>query len=189
MFSFSRRTGLQTVQAVSSVCFFSFGTVKVCLLQVRFLHGLPWHACVETRSVYSWTRPNCLPLKKFFSLPLGARMFSPFSFCCEPLRKLLLGNSRSNSEILFGHGILQMHLWGDITRNCHATWVQVQIPTAWLVIDIRLICRLDFFSLSVKSKEKISIAMVLRSHYSQFLLFSKSLTSSAIPDGVVKFLE
>ena len=31
--------------------------------------------------------------------------------------------------------------------------------------------------------------MVLRSHYSQFLLFSESSTSSAIPNGVTKFLE
>ena len=46
---------------------------------------------------------------------------------------------------------------------------------AWLVIDIRLICRLDFFSLLLlKDKVKVLIAMVLRSHYSQFLLFSES---------------
>ena len=31
--------------------------------------------------------------------------------------------------------------------------------------------------------------MVLRSHFSQFLMFCESSTSSAIPDGVAKFLE
>ena len=52
-------------------------------------------------------------------------------------------------------------------------WVQVPIPTARIVIDMRLICRQDFFSLfSLKSKVNVLIAIVLRSHYSQFLLFS-----------------
>ena len=77
---------------------------------------------------------------------------------------------------------------GD-TRNFHATWVQVPVPTAWLVTDIRLLCRLDLFtSLLLNSKVKILIAMVLRSHNPQFLVFSESSTS-AIPDGVAKFLE
>ena len=54
-------------------------------------------------------------------------------------------------------------------------WVQVPIPTAWLVIDTRLIYRQDSrFLLLLKSKVKVSFAMVLRSHYSQFLLFSES---------------
>ena len=41
--------------------------------------------------------------------------------------------------------------------------------------------------LLLKSKVKVLLAMVLRSHFSQ-LLFSESSTS-AIPDGVAKFLE
>ena len=49
---------------------------------------------------------------------------------------------------------LQMHLWGQITWN--ATWVQVQIPTAWLVMDIRLICRLDFL-LALTEKQNKSV--------------------------------
>ena len=40
-----------------------------------------------------------------------------------------------------------------------------------------------------QSKVKVLLAMVLRSNCSQFLLFSESLTSSAISDGVAKFLE
>ena len=104
------------------------------------------------------------------------------------LRKFQLGNSWHSSEIPFGQGILQMHLRVEITRNCHASWVQVQIPKEWWVIDIRLTSRLDFFSLLLKSKVKVLIEIVLRSHYSQFLLFSESPTSSAIPDGVAQFL-
>ena len=50
---------------------------------------------------------------------------------------------------------LQMHLRGEITRNSHAAWVQVQTPTAWLVIDIRQICRLDFLSLLLR-KSKVN---------------------------------
>ena len=74
-----------------------------------------------------------------------------------------------------------IHLWNSVwSRNfadasprrdnpelsCHLS-TQVQIPKAWLVIDMRLICRLDFFSLLLKSKVKVLIAMILRSHYSQ----------------------
>ena len=51
---------------------------------------------------------------------------------------------------------------------------------------MRLVCRMDFFSVSLlllKSKVKVLIAMVLRSHYSQFPSF---LT---IANNVAKLLE
>ena len=69
-------------------------------------------------------------------------------------------------------------------------WVQVPTPEAWLVMDIGHFppSRL-FVLLSSKSKLQVLIAMVLRSHYSQFLLFSESSTPSAIVDDVAKFLE
>ena len=71
------------------VCLFTFGTEEYACSGWEFLaslhfiprcpHGLPRHACVEkTTSVSSWTRPNCLPLKTFFSLSLGVRVFRPF---------------------------------------------------------------------------------------------------------------
>ena len=76
-----------------------------------------------------------------------------------------------------------------MTRNCRVTRVQVQISKIWSVTDIRLICRLDFVSsLLLKSKVKVLIAMVFRSHCSQSF-FSESSTSSVILDGVAKFLE
>ena len=69
-----------------------------------------------------------------------------------------------------------MHLRVEITRNWHAAWVQVRIHAAWLVTDIRLICRPDLSSsLLLKSKVKVLIAMILRSNYSLFLFFSQNL--------------
>ena len=73
------------------------------------------------------------------------------------LRKLQLGNSRSSFEIPFGQGILQMHLQGEITRNCHATWVQVRIPKPWLVIDMKLILSSRLFLLALTEKQGKSI--------------------------------
>ena len=75
----------------TSVCFFSFGTEEYACSRWEFLaclhfiprspHGLPWHACVKDYKLSSWTRPNCLPLKTFFSLPLGVRVSRPFLSC------------------------------------------------------------------------------------------------------------
>ena len=67
----------------------------------------------------------------------------PLSFCNEPLRKLLVGNSRFSSEILFDQGFLQVHLGGEISRNCHA--LSTSPNTQGMVsIDIRHfpLCRL-----------------------------------------------
>ena len=69
------------------------------------------------------------------------------------LRKLQLGNSRSSFEIPFGQGILHMHPRGEITRNCHATWVQVRIPKACVVIDMRLILSSRLFLLAFSEKQ------------------------------------
>ena len=99
---------------------------------------------LKTAGVSSWTRPNCLPLKPFFSLPLGVRFLIPFlfitslctNFCSEnhdpAVNSAWSGNYRCTSE------------WRK--KNCHATRVQVQVSKAWLVIDMRLTCRLDVFS-------------------------------------------
>ena len=113
----------------------------------------------------------------------------PFSFCFEPLRKLLLGNSLFSSEILFGQGILQMHLRGEITRNCHA--LRTSPITHGMVVHRQktyLSSRL-FVSLSPKNKIKVLTTLVFRSHFSKFLQFSESSTSPAIPDGIAKFRE
>ena len=106
------------------------------------------------------------------------------------LRKLQLGNSRSSFEIPFGQGILQMHLQGEITRNCHATWVQVRIPKPWLVIDMKLILSSRLFLLALTEKQGKSIDCN-GSSLPPFSIpsFLRILDISATPDGVVKFLE
>ena len=49
------------------------------------------------------------------------------------------------------------------------------MPAAWLVIDIRQFLSSRIFPLLLpKSKVKVLVAIVLRSHFSQFLLFSES---------------
>ena len=53
--------------------------------------------------------------------------------------------------------------------------VQVPMPTAWLVIDT---VQTFFVLVLPKSKIRVLIAMVLRSHFSQFLRFSESPTMS-----------
>ena len=63
--------------------------------------------------------PIFLPLKTFSSLQLGVGVL-PLSFCYEPLRELLLGNSLFSSEILFGQGIFADVSPSKITRNYHA---------------------------------------------------------------------
>ena len=96
------------------------------------------------------------------------------------LRKLQLGNSRSSFEIPFGQGILQMHLRGKITRNCHAA-MSTSPNTHGMVSHghkTYLSSGLFLSLLLLKSKVKVLIAMVLRSHNSQFLLFSESLMMS-----------
>ena len=133
---------------------FTFGTEEdACSRWEEFLaylhfiprcpHGLPWHANAENYKRLFLNKT--LLFSAVFILQSFARckFFSPFSFHYEPLRKLLLGHDTALNFRL-GQGILQMHLRVEITRNCHATWVQVQIHKAWLGIDIRLICRLDF---------------------------------------------
>ena len=79
-----------------------------------------------------------------------------------------------------GQGITDASPSGDNSElSCFE--YKSEYPQAWLVIDRRLICRLDVFSLlSLKSKVKVLVAMVLRSHYSQFLLFSESPMMSPI---------
>ena len=141
----------------------------------------------KTTSVSSWTRPNCFPLKTFFSLPLNVRNFRPFlllrAFARTSARQFTIQLWNCIGSRNFADASPR---WDYSELSCHLS----TRPKAWSVIYIRLICRLDVFSsLSLKSKVKVLIAMVLRSHNSQFLLFSESSTSSGIPDGVAKFLE
>ena len=70
---------------------------------------------------------------------------------------------------------LQMHLRGEITRNCHDLSTS---PNTHGVVSHRhktyLSSRLFLSLLILKSKVKVLTAMVLRYHCSQFLLFSES---------------
>ena len=137
---------LRLFELFTSVCSFTFGTEEdACSKWVfpaspTFFHIVSRRpvACVcrkKTAFVSSWTRPNSLPLKTFSSLPLGARIV-PLSFCHGPLRWLLLGISRSSSEILFGQGIFCRCIYEERQLGIVMPWVQVPIPAAWLVIDI-----------------------------------------------------
>ena len=88
---------------------------------------------------------------------------SPFSFYYEPLRKFC---SEIHDPTLNFCSVREFckcisDLRGEITRNCHL----------------------------LKSKVNVLIAMLLRSHYFQFLFFTESSTSSAIPNSVPKFLD
>ena len=87
------------------------------------------------------------------------------------LRELQLGNSRSSFDVPFGRWF-----FADASpRRDNSELSCFENTQVWSVIDIRLVCRIDFFSLLLlKSKVKALIAMVLPSHYSQFLLFSES---------------
>ena len=99
--------------------------------------------------------------------------------------------SRSSSEVSLGQGILQMHLRGEITRKLSCR-LSASPSTQSMVSHRHKTCLSSGLFLSLlllKSKVKVLIARVLRSHYSQFLLYSESSISSAIPDGVAKFLE
>ena len=177
-FNSSRKTGLQTVWVFHFSLFLHFlywrghcsGGEFLAYLHFipRCPHGLPWHAGVENYKRLFLNETNCLPLKTFSSLPLDVRML-PLSFYYEPVRKLLPA-----LKFYSVRECLQTHLRVEITRNCHATWVQVQMPRARLAIDIRIICRPDFFVLLLpKNKMEVLTAMVLRIHLSQFLLFSQ----------------
>ena len=110
-------------------------------------------------------------------------MFRPFLYY-EPLSKPLVGNSRFSSEILIGQGITDASPKRD---NSELSCLLNTSPNTQGMVSHRhktcLSCR-RFTSLVLKSKAKVLIAMVLRSHYSHFLLFSESPTSSAIPTGV-----
>ena len=78
---------------------------------------LPWHACVEQ----NYKRPFLNKTQLFsaentLQSSAQCKNFSPFSFHYEPLRKLLFGNSRSSSEILFGQGITDASPSGDYSE-------------------------------------------------------------------------
>ena len=146
-------------------------------------HGVPWHACVDNcKCLHFFIKKTIVSAENILQSSARCKRCLPFSFCFEPLRKLLLGNSLFSCEILFGQGILQMHLRGEITRNCHA------LRTSPIRQKTYLSSRL-FFSLSPKNKTKVLTTLVFRSHFSKFLQFSESSTSPAIPDGIAKFRE
>ena len=83
------------------------------------------------------------------------------SFYCELLRKLLLGNSRFSSEIVFGRGIFA-DAYPKRDNSELSCLEREHFP------PFRL-----FVLLFPKSNVKVLVAMVLRSHSSQFLLFSE----------------
>ena len=92
----------------------------------------------------------CLPVSVLKRM-LASRKRIP---CVSPLHSTL----SSRFPVAFvcrklqASGESQMHLRGAITRNCHATRIQVQISKAWLVTGIRLTCRTNFSSLLLQKK-------------------------------------
>ena len=141
---------------------------------------LPWHACVEGYMRLFLNKAQLFSAEHILLSSARCKNVSPFP---ELLRKLLLGNSRSSSEFRLVRE-LQMQIRVEMTRNCHTTWVQVQIPKASLVIDIRLICRRDVLSsLLLKSKVKVLIAMF----FSLPLFSIPSFLRNA--NGIANFLE
>ena len=155
----------------------------------RCPHGLPWHACVEKYKRLFLNKSQLFTAENILQSSAQYKICSPFSFYYEPLRKLLLGNSRSSSEILFGQGITDASRSGDNSElSCHLN----RSPNTQGMVSHRHKTHLSsrrFSSFLLKSKVKVLSPMVFRSHFFQFLLFSESLKSSAIPDGVAKFLE
>ena len=139
---------------------------------------LPWHVCVEKykRLFLLFSAENILQSSA------RCKIFRPFSFHCEPLRKLLLGNSRSGSEILFGQGITDASPRGDNSElSCHLS----TSPNSKGMVSHRhetyLSSRLLLIALTEKQGK--GIACNGSSLLSQFLLFSE------FPMGVAKFLE
>ena len=83
-------------------------------------HGLPWHACVEYYKRLFLNKTQLLSAENILQSSARCENCSPFSFHCEPLRKLVLGNSRSSSEILFGQGNTDGSPSGDNSElSCH----------------------------------------------------------------------
>ena len=119
-------------------------------------------ACVYRKLQLSPFEQNPLVFRwKHSSLPLGVGVLSPSS-CYEPLRKLLLGNSQFGSEILFGQGITDAFPSGDNSELPCLVINKGRFPPSRL-----------FVLLLPKNKIKVLTAMVLRSHFPQFPLFSE----------------
>ena len=86
----------------------------------RCPHGLPWHACVKNYKRLSLNKTQLFSTEIILQSSAQCKIFSLFSIYHEPLRKLLLGNSRSSSEILFGHGVTDASTSGDDSESsCH----------------------------------------------------------------------
>ena len=133
---------------------FTFGTEENACSRWHFLaylhfiprcpHGLPWHACAENYKRLFLNKTQLFSAVFILESSARCKFFSPFPFITSLCGNFWWEIHDPALNFRLGQGILQMHLRVEITRNCHATWVQVQIHKAWLGIDIRLICRLDF---------------------------------------------
>ena len=114
-----------------SVCVFHFRYCRGCLLpDENFLRistsfhviltvsrGMP---VTKTASVLFLKKIQLSSAENILQSSTQCKIFSLFSFCYEPLRKLLLGKSLSTSEILFGQGVTDASPSGDNSElSCH----------------------------------------------------------------------
>ena len=113
--SSGRRIGLKTVQALSvNLCLLLTAMKKMLVSRREFLaylyfiprsrHSLPWHACDDYKKRLSLNKTQLFPLKSILQSFARCKNLSPFSFCHEPLHKLLLGSFKIKLRI-FGQGI------------------------------------------------------------------------------------
>ena len=72
LWSFSRQS-VTSLSVLKRMLVLGELSLRLPLLSTQS-HGVPWHACVENYKCLFLNKTNCLPLKTFFSLPLGVRM-------------------------------------------------------------------------------------------------------------------
>ena len=152
----------------------------------RCPHGLPWHACVLFCKRLFLNKTQLSSAENILQSSAWCKILFALSCCCEPLRQLLLRNARSSSEFRLVR-VLQMHLRGGDNSELSMLSIQVQIVKAWSLMDMRLICRQDFFLLALAEKQSKGVDCHGSSLPLFSIPFSESSTSSANPNGVPNF--
>ena len=186
-FNSSRKTGLQTVWVFHVSLFLHFLYWKKHLFWMRISCVSSLHSTLSSRSPVACgcrklqasllERDQLSSTENILQSSARCKNFA-LSFYYEPMRKLLPA-----LKFYSVREFLQMHLRVEITRNCHATWVQVQMPKARSAIDIRIFVVQTFFLALTEEQD----GGVNCNGSSLSLVSVPSFLT--IPNNVAKFLE